>query len=84
MDNLTAHKSGVVALIITMSETIKTINSFVLGSSFILYDSGLLEMLLNYCLTDNGSDASENEAENNEHTDSLNIDRSEKIVYIFC
>ena len=84
MDSLIAHKNGVVALIMTMSDTTNTINSFVLGSSFMLYDSGLLEMLLHYCLTDNCTDAAEDKAENNEHADCLNIDRSEKVICIFC
>ena len=57
------HSSGVVALIITTEETTSIINSFVRGSSLILHDTGLLEVLLNHCLADECSDASEYKTE---------------------
>ena len=80
---LITHSTGVVALIMAMSDTTNTINSFVLGSSLMLYDSGLFEMLLYNSLADNSSDASENEAENNKDSDRLYIDRRKEIICIF-
>jgi len=61
------HSSGVVALIITTEETTSIMNSFVRGSSFILHDTGLLEMLLDYSLSYEGTDASEYEAKRQQH-----------------
>ena len=83
IESLIAHNNGVVALIIAMIETTNIMNSFVRGSSFILYDSGLLEMLLHYSLAENCTDASEDKAENDKNTYSLNVDRTKEVINIF-
>ena len=40
-------------------------------------------MLLNYSFTDQGTNASEYEAENEKYTDRLVVDRKEKVVAVF-